>query len=218
MVPVSDAMTPAPAASVRVETLRIRRGFSVVLSDFSWVHNAGVPAWLVGENGAGKSSLLRVLAGRARPAAGAVYRIAPEGRARAPLYFHPAIRLPRDTTLRDWLRLMEAFLEGAPPLPEPLAPELRPDRRLDTLSTGEAKRLLLAALLQIDSPFVFLDEPYEHLSEEARASLTAALVRRARHDVVVIATNQPIPPEAMGPVVRLDERNAIVHAHAEVVR
>lgn len=218
MVPVSDPVTLALPASVRVETLRVRRGFSTVLSNFSWEHHAGVPAWLVGENGAGKSSLLRVLAGRARAAGGAVRRTAPAGRTLSPLYFHPSIRLPREATVRDWLRLTKTFLEGAPPLDEPLAPDLAPDRRLETLSTGEAKRLLLAALLRRDSPFLFLDEPYDHLSDEARAALTAILVRRARHDVVVVATNQPIPPEAMGPVVRLDGNNATIHTHAEAAR
>lgn len=91
-----------------------------------------------------------------------------------------------------------------------LRPSVPENRLLGRVSTGEAKRTLLEALLRKPAPFVFLDEPYEHLSARARDALTEVLVARAKTAVVVVATNQPIPDAAAGPVVQVDGERAVV--------
>jgi ABC-type multidrug transport system ATPase subunit len=210
-----------PSAGRRVELDRVslRRGRETLLTDFSWSHEQGTVAWLVGENGAGKSSLLRVLAGRLRPTTGQV-RLLPLGNERPrTVYYHPGMRLPPDATVADWQRLVAGLLgtergdDGGPLMP----PWASGDKRLPKLSTGEAKRLLLDALLRQHAGFIFLDEPYEHLSEPARQTLTDLLLKRARDSVVIVATNQALPREASGhPVVVLDGDRAILGDRREV--
>ncbi|HEX7120259.1 MAG TPA: ATP-binding cassette domain-containing protein [Longimicrobiales bacterium] len=207
---------------LRLEGVAVRHRRRRLVSALTWTHRAGRIAWIVGENGAGKSSLLRVLAGRARPAAGAVALLDPSGRPAERLYYHPAMRLPAGITVGEWRRFVGRLggtddRDAAPD--RDVAALLRPDvpshRLLRRLSTGESKRLLLEALLGRPAPFVFLDEPYEHLSARARDGLTATLVARARESVVVVATNQPVPAYARGPVVHVDGERAIIDPGTE---
>lgn len=207
MVPVSDAVTATAPWVLGAEGVNIRRGWHRIIVDFSWEHRPGRIAWLVGENGTGKSSLLRVLAGRSRPSAGRVRRLGSRGEEGATLYYHPDMHLPASATVSDWQRLERVLLAGG--RTSPLDPDFIPPgaigaKRLGRLSTGEGKRLLLAALLRREAPFLFLDEPYEHLSREGKALLTRQLLERARRHVVIVATNQEIPPEAGATVLYLD--------------
>lgn len=178
---------------MRVEDLGIRRGGTWVLRGFDWTHSAGQIAWLVGENGAGKSSLLRMLAGRERPTTGRVVLDAGNDPAPRALYYHPGMRLPPEVRASDWDRLVDALTAGSGRHDDLRPSFAEPRTRVGNLSTGEAKRLQLEAVLRQRAPFAFLDEPYSHLSESGQAALTEILVERCRTAVVVVATNQSIP-------------------------
>lgn len=186
-------MTPR----LRVEGLLIRRKGRVVLAGFDLTHGPGRLAWVTGENGAGKSSLLRVLANRMRPEAGTV-RLEPATAGVA--YYHPGMSLPRDARVQDWFRLL-----GVSDVTDHvLAPTVGPGDAMARLSTGECKRLLLVGILSRDTSFTFLDEPYEHLSPEAKVILTRILLERARSGAVVVATNQDVPAGGDPLVIRVD--------------
>lgn len=198
-------MTP----SVIVEALAIQRNGDLLVDDFNWTHASGRPAWIAGPNGAGKSTLLRVLAGIAAPEGGTVRHLidgtAVSPRADVLSYYSPSMGLPPEARARAFAALTAQLVDAAIPL--------APDRALGAkrsakLSTGEEKRLLLGPLLARNAPFILLDEPYEHLSRDARAALTEEILRVAASAVVIVATNQPIPPEAMGPVVTLSVTEA----------
>ena len=63
-------------------------------------------------------------------------------------------------------------------------------RRVDELSGGQARRVALAAALAARSRAIVLDEPFAGLDEEARATLTAALVRmRVEHGLTLICVS-----------------------------
>lgn len=172
-----------------VESLDVRHGATALVSGLTWSHGPGRVAWLSGPNGSGKSSLMRVLAGLSPAAAGTVVR-QPVGRIG---YFHPEMGLPREARARTFVELTRRLASA----PHPLEPDRAVGRKhAGSLSTGEAKRLLLGPVLARGADFLLLDEPYEHLSEGAREELTAALTGLALTRVVVVATNQPLPAEA----------------------
>ena len=192
--------------------LHIRTDRSL-LADFSWQHAPGGIAWLLGSNGSGKSSLLRVLAGWQAPTEGTVtWAGAPAGRR---YYFNPAMSAGADLRVADFMALMHTL---APPFQDEdlaaLYPEsVGPNRRFGQLSTGEAKRILLWALLRPAPGPLLLDEPYEHLSRDAKDALTRLLRARAADDVVIIATNQDVPEHATDTLLTFDgDRIEVRHA------
>lgn len=192
---------------IRATDLGIRRGRSTILTGFDWEHCAGEIAWIIGGNGAGKSSLLRILAGRENPAAGTIRRLAPPNGEESVLYYHPSMGLPDSLTVGAWQSFVDQI--STPGSRRSVPPDLIPEgavagKRLDRLSTGEAKRLALYAILQRPASFLILDEPFEHLSPDAKEILYMHLRERARTAVVVVATNQEIPADSTGPVLSYD--------------
>lgn len=182
---------------VRALGLSARRGLRTVVDGLDWRFARGRVHWLTGDNGDGKSTLARVLAGRARPSRGRLVVETTAGRLRrrpTSVFYAPAMRIPPDVRVGAWERLTGALTAGrggAGPGLWPEGPE--PGRPVGRSSTGEAKRLLLDALLALPSEVTVLDEPYDHLSGGARRLLTAHLSRRARRSIVVVATNQALP-------------------------
>ena len=201
MVLVSDAVT---APSIVVECLTIRARQRTIIDQLSFAVSAGTLLWITGENGAGKSSLLRALALRS-DATGRL-RMVPAAALTDIAFYAPRMSVPGHTTVGDWLAFnRHLHPTDAPALAEDhaLVPNVSAAARLDALSTGEAKRLVLWSLLRIAKPFTFLDEPYEHLSPAAKGILTDILVERAKSSVVVVATNQDVPDVAAMEVLDL---------------
>ena len=190
-----------------IRNITIRRGRRLLIADLNLDLTAGSITWIVGDNGDGKSSLLRVLAGRVRPERGTVAHPA-AGASRPIAYYHPHMMVPPGTAFREWLRLFSHLVRRTEPNSDldALLPEhVEGDRPLSDLSTGEAKRILLHQVLASPTPVTILDEPYEHLSGGAKAALTRLLGNRAERSVVVIATNREVPEDrSRQQVLRLD--------------
>jgi ABC-type multidrug transport system ATPase subunit len=189
-------------AMLRLTDVTVRRGASTVCQGLDVDIRPGAIFWVVGPNGTGKSSLLRVMAGIDRPHGGAVTRW---GDPDEPfLYFQSEMSLPPSATVGDWYRLVLRLLPArGVAVRTPLWPGTVPGRRSGQLSTGERKRLLLDALFRRPGSLL-LDEPFEHLSPDAKTALTRLLTARARTSVVVVATNQVTGMAARGGGLRLE--------------
>ena len=127
--------------------------------------HAGDRLALVGRNGAGKSSLMKLMAGRTDMDEGSLW-MAPGS---SVAYLPQAPQLPTGMTLRsvvvaghdaDWL---------GRPVPVHKAEEflmrlgLDPDRMSDGLSGGESRRVSLARALYTEPDVLLLDEPTNHM-------------------------------------------------------
>jgi ATPase subunit of ABC transporter with duplicated ATPase domains len=182
----------------------IKAGRREVVAPFSWRHRAGGIAWLMGANGSGKSSVLRVLAGWQKPATGTVeWQFLPGARVS---YYAPNMTEPPQLRVVDFIRFVGAARAETNRVELAVLQPVIPDHQLRcrSLSTGEAKRLLLWSLLRHNARPLILDEPYEHLSRDAKDALTVLLQRVADQSVVVVATNQDVPVRPQDSVLTLD--------------
>ncbi|MFO0755867.1 MAG: ATP-binding cassette domain-containing protein [Byssovorax sp.] len=163
-------------------------------------------AGLVGENGGGKSTLLRILGGELRPDAGSVL-LRPEG-ARA-------ILCPQAVEVRDERIPRFALDDGGE------ASRLRGRLRLDpgaierwpTLSPGERKRWQIGAALAEEPALLLLDEPTNHLDAEARDVLLAAL-RRFRGIGVLVSHDRALLDALTTSTICVHQGRVTVHPGA----
>jgi ABC-2 type transport system ATP-binding protein len=140
----------------------IRKSFGRrrVLAGLDLEAAAGEMVAVVGENGTGKTTLLRILAGDLRPDAGSV---AIRGR---PGYCPQTVILDEALTVGQNLRYFQAaYGIGRTGRAEELIERLGyagcRDQRAGTLSGGTRQKLSLTLALMHDPPVLLLDEPYQ---------------------------------------------------------
>ncbi len=171
---------------VNLERVWKRYGVRPLLADVSLGIGAGERVGIVGRNGDGKTTLLRLMTGLEQSDAGRV------SRSRGLLIGY----LRQGDELEDTHTVREAVLGGrddhewaADPATRDVVQQMLAgvdlDRTVVGLSGGERRRCSLAALLLGDHDLVVLDEPTNHLDVEAVAWLAEHLAGRSSALVVV---------------------------------
>ncbi|MBX6744127.1 MAG: heme ABC exporter ATP-binding protein CcmA [Acetobacteraceae bacterium] len=182
------------------------RGERVVFAGLSFALEAGAALLLTGANGAGKSSLLRLLAGLIPPAEGMLLWQGQDALADRATHARRLRYLSHQDALKPALTAREnlaffARLWGGNAEAALAALDLLPlaDLPARVLSAGQKRRLALARLaLGADAPLWLLDEPTVGLDTASVARLGALLARhRAAGGMVIAATHLPLPlPDA----------------------
>lgn len=162
--------------ALRADQLTVARGRVGLLSDFSLLLRSGETVHLVGANGSGKSSLLRVLAGVVEPRRGSVTRAMPCA------YVPEPLELPGALPAQRWLRICRSQVG----LPAELA------RRCGKLSKGQLQRLVILTALadaQGRRALFILDEPWSGLDRDSCARLDNELAAAAARGCAVLYTD-----------------------------
>ena len=160
------------------ENLHKNYGMKPLLSDVSLYLSAGERVGLIGVNGTGKSTLLKILAGVEEPDSGRVTR-------------DPNVQisyLPQVPVMDDNLTVLEQVFAGHPAefraLNEYEAKSILSrlgisdfDQKIGALSGGQRKRVALATVFVHPADVLILDEPTNHLDAEMVAWLEQKLAR-----------------------------------------
>jgi heme exporter protein A len=177
------------------------RGDRAIFAGLSFTLEAGGALLLLGANGAGKSSLLRLLAGLIPAAEGQLLwdgrdaladRVGHAGRLRY-LSHQDALKpsLSAQENLRFYARLWGGDVAAA--LAAVGLADLA-DLPARVLSSGQKRRLALARLALAPVPLWLLDEPTVGLDAASVARLGGLLAaHRARGGAVLAATHLPLP-------------------------
>ena len=171
---------------IAANNLACRRGDRLLFRGLSFALSSGQALQLVGANGIGKSSLIRILAGLAPAYAGTVERAGTVGLVDERPALDP--HKPLGEALQFWQRI-----DG--PADNELA-QLGLSALLDVpvryLSTGQKKRAALARLLGQKAAVWLLDEPLNGLDTKGVALVEGLAAQHCRAGgICVIASHQP---------------------------
>ena len=192
-----------------IEALSLSRGERVLFRGLSLRLSAGEAVALTGANGAGKTSLLRAVAGFIRPDSGAITFGGADSEALdsevarrdgVHLLGHLEGLKPTRTARQefdfqtDWLGGSEAAREAAITRLT-LAPLL--DLETRKLSAGQKRRLSLARLVAAPRALWLLDEPLAPLDERWRAVAAELMAAHlASGGMILAAVHDPLPVPA----------------------
>ncbi|SNR35053.1 iron complex transport system ATP-binding protein [Haloechinothrix alba] len=207
---------------VHMEGVGVRRGDSDLLSDLTWSVELDERWVVLGSNGAGKTTMLRLAAAELHPTTGEVHVLG-EKLGRTDVFeLRPRIgftstalngRVPADETVRDVVmsagyavvgRWRESYdqldVRRAGEMLDALGVGHLAGRQFGTLSEGERKRTLIARSLMTDPEMLLLDEPAAGLDLGAREDLVERLSVLADDPdapAMVLVTHhvEEIPPE-----------------------
>ncbi len=209
-------MAPRGTPCLEVDRLACVRGDRQLFSEVSFQLSAGEWMHLQGDNGSGKTSLLRILSGLSPAAEGEVrwrgvaIRSAADAYRADLLYLGHTLSLKEDLSALENLQL-EAAVSGvsldearAHAALSALGLQGRERLPLRVLSQGQKRRAALARLLTSQAALWVLDEPFVALDTGAVGQLVDTLNGHvARGGLVLFTSHQTVPMDGPGHHYRL---------------
>ncbi|MCP3460164.1 ATP-binding cassette domain-containing protein [Bradyrhizobium sp. CCGUVB23] len=191
---------PISDLPVVLECVSLQRGVATILDRISLTITPGAPTLLIGPNGSGKTSLLRLCMGLAAPTGG---RISWGGRSdpaptRRAFVFQRPVMLRRTASANVTYALAQA---GVPHAHRPgravallervgLADLAHRPARL--LSGGEQQRLALARALARDPELLLLDEPTANLDPAATRAVEEIVTSAAQSGIKIVMASHDL--------------------------
>ena len=202
-------------SSLRANALTCVRGERTLFTGLDFEVFAGQWLHVRGENGIGKTSLLRLLSGLTKPAAGEIFwneqliSADPSEYHRNLLFLGHRDSLKEDLTALENLSIATA-LDGITVSEEEILLALhrfglrgREDLPVNCLSAGQKRRVLLARLLLRQAKLWILDEPFNALDVRAVEMLSELILEHIASGGMAIMTSHQEIPMPNGRVVQL---------------
>lgn len=184
---------------------------------------------LLGENGVGKTTLLKLICGLLRPTEGSCTVDGITSQQRLPEMLQRVVFLPDEVSLPDGKTPQQYVNELAPFYPnfaqgtflhlmEEL--EVEPDRKFKEMSFGQQKKSLIAASLSLGTDYVLFDEPTNGLDIPSKAQFRQILSRRfEERNTIIISTHQVKDVENLiDPIVILSNNAVLLDASVQRIQ
>ena len=184
---------------------------------------------LLGENGVGKTTLLKLICGLLRPTEGTCTVDGLTSQDRLPEMLQRIVFLPDEVSLPDGRTPQQYIDELAPFYPgyawgtflhlmEEL--EVDPNRKFKEMSFGQQKKSLIAATLSLGTDYVLFDEPTNGLDIPSKAQFRQILSRRfEERNTIIISTHQVKDVENLiDPIVILNNNAVLLDASVQRIQ
>ena len=206
------------ASYLQIENISKSYGPKVLFDHIGFNVNEGDKIALIAPNGTGKTSLMRILAGKDKSDSGGKITFLQEIR----IAF-----LEQDYEYEPEATLLEQVLNGSTPFLEHLDDMgrfeyehriiriltefgLRPGQQMKELSGGEVKRVAITQVLAPEADFLILDEPTNHLDVDAIEYLENYL-RRSRCTLFMVTHDRYFLDRVCNIVMELDHGQIYVY-------
>lgn len=221
---LGESHSPESSHQLVVEQLCLRYGNISALENVGFSIGCGHCVGLLGANGAGKSSLLKSIAGLLPPASGRIqWRGSPVQALRQEIAYLPQTdtvdstfpltvrglvefgRYPHLGERRAWRSLDEEVVDAA--ITALHLNDLQ-DRRLYQLSGGQRQRANIARALAQEAHVLLLDEPFAGLDEPSQRMLGQVLRDLAAHGRLLMVCHHDLKavPDLFDTVLLLNRR------------
>ncbi len=188
---------------LQIDNISKSYGTKVLFDHIGFNINEGDKIALVAPNGTGKTSLLRILAGKDSSDSGGKITFLKDIRIaflEQEYEFDPSLTIAGQLHTDDFaeqLRVNRILDELG----------LRPDQLMGALSGGEVKRVAITQMLAHDAEFLIMDEPTNHLDLEAIEYLENAL-KRSRCTLFMVSHDRYFLDRVCNTIMEMD-RGAI---------
>ena len=206
------------ASYLQIENISKSYGPKVLFDHIGFNVNEGDKIALIAPNGTGKTSLMRILAGKDKSDSGGQIKFLKEIR----IAF-----LEQDYDFDPEATLLEQVLAGSKPFLEHLDAKgqfdyehrivriltefsLNPQAQMRTLSGGEVKRVAITQVLATEADFLILDEPTNHLDIDAIEYLENYL-KRSRCTLFMVTHDRYFLDRVCNIVMELDHGQVYVY-------
>lgn len=191
---------------LQVENISKSYGPKVLFDSIGFNINEGDKIALIAPNGTGKTSLLRILAGKDKSDSGGSIKFLKEIRIaflEQEFEYNPSNTIAQQIFTGDF----EQELNAKRILSEL---GLSPEQKLESLSGGEVKRVAITQMLARDADFLIMDEPTNHLDIDAIEYLENYL-KRSRCTLFMVTHDRYFLDRVCNTIMEMDRGSIFIY-------
>ena len=212
---------------ITLKDLSFSYGKHKVLGNVSMTLEKGKIYGLLGENGVGKSTLLKILSGLLKMESGECDVFGEVPYSRNPSFLQDIFYLPEDFAGENVVVEKYAMQLGM------FYPNFSPDKfnriitefgvdpkaKFNKLSLGQQKKAIIAVALSLGTRVLLMDEPSNGLDIPSKSLLRRLIAENASEDqLIVISTHQVKDLENLiDPIIIMDKEGVIMNASIEEI-
>lgn len=212
---------------ITLKDLSFSYGRHKVLGNVSMTLEKGKIYGLLGENGVGKSTLLKILSGLLKMESGECKVFGEVPYSRKPSFLQDIFYLPEDfagesVVVENYAMQLGVFYPNfSPDKFNRIISEfgVDPKAKFNKLSLGQQKKAIIAVALSLGTKVLLMDEPSNGLDIPSKSLLRRLIAENASDEqLIVISTHQVKDLENLiDPIIIMDKEGVIMNASIEEI-